>query len=214
MKAQILLADDHTVVREGLRILLEAQPWIEVVAEAATGIEAVASAKRLQPDVAVLDIAMPEMNGIDATEQICAACPGTRVLVLSMHASSEHVFRALRAGATGYVLKESAGAEVVAAVRSVHAGRRYLSQKITDLVVDRIQHKHDPASPLEALSLRERQIMQLIVEGHTSVEVAQRLHLSPKTVETYRARLMHKLGVSDFPSLIKFAITHGVTSPL
>jgi len=153
---------------------------------------------------------MPELNGVEATQQMHDAYPSTQVLILSMHSTTEHIFRALQAGARGYLLKDSAGAEVVDAVRVVHAGRRYLSQKIAATVIDDYIAERHRTSPLESLSSRERQILQLVAEGKSSAEIAAILFLSPKTVDTYRSRLMHKLDIGDLPSLVKFAIQHGV----
>jgi DNA-binding NarL/FixJ family response regulator len=208
---RIVLADDHAVVRDGLRVLLQAQPDIEVVGDAANGREALRLTQQLHPDVVVMDIAMPELNGIEATLQIHDVAPGTQVLILSMHSTTEHIFRALQAGARGYLLKDSAGAEVVDAVRVVHAGRRYLSPKIASTVIDDYISERQRASPLDSLSRRERQILQLVAEGKSSAEAAAMLFLSPKTVDTYRSRMMQKLGIADVPSLVKFAIQHGVT---
>ena len=206
----VLLADDHAVVRDGLRALLEAQTDIEVVGDAANGREVLRLAQQLHPDVVVMDIAMPELNGVEATQQMHDAYPSTQVLILSMHSTTEHIFRALQAGARGYLLKDSAGAEVADAVRVVHAGRRYLSQKIAATVIDDYIAERHRTSPLESLSSRERQILQLVAEGKSSTEIAAILFLSPKTVDTYRSRLMHKLDIGDLPSLVKFAIQHGV----
>jgi len=170
--------------------------------------------QQLRPDVAVVDIAMPELNGIEATREIRQTCPTTQVVILSMHSTAEHIFRALEAGALGYLLKESAGMEVVDAVRAVHAGRRYLSQRIADTVVDdylRQRQAAEAKSPLERLTPRERQVLQLVVEGKSSAEIGDILALSPKTIETYRSRIMQKLGLHDLPSLVKFAIQHGIT---
>jgi DNA-binding NarL/FixJ family response regulator len=164
--------------------------------------------------VAIVDIAMGELNGIEATRQICQISASTRVIILSMHSTTEHIFQALQAGARGYLLKESAGIEVVNAVRAVHAGRRYLSQKISDTVIDDYVSQREFAEargPLAHLSSREREVLQLVVEGRSSAEVAEILSLSPKTVETYRSRLMRKLGIGDLPALVKFAIQHGLT---
>jgi DNA-binding NarL/FixJ family response regulator len=213
MPIRVLLADDHSVVRDGLRALLEAEGDIEVVGMAANGLEAVKKVRELQPDVVVMDLAMPEVNGTEATAQIHDISPATEVLVLSMHSTAEHIFRAFQAGAQGYVLKESAGPEVVAAVRAVRAGKRYLSQKIAGTVVDDYIRERRAATPLESLSRRERQILQLIAEGKSTAETAKVLFLSPKTVDTYRSRMMHKLGVDNFAALVRFAIQHGV-SPL
>jgi len=208
---RIVLADDHAVVRDGLRVLLQAQPDFEVVGDAANGREAMRLTQQLHPDVVVMDIAMPELNGIEATLQIHDVAPATQVLILSMHSTTEHIFRALHAGARGYLLKDSAGAEVVDAVRVVHAGRRYLSPKIASTVIDDYISERQRASPLDSLSRRERQILQLVAEGKSSAEAAAMLFLSPKTVDTYRSRMMQKLGIADVPSLVKFAIQHGVT---
>ena len=201
------------MVRDGLRLLLEAAGDIQVVGDAADGSEALRQMAQLRPDVAVLDIAMPGLNGIEVAQRMPERCPSTQVVILSVHATVEHIFRALQAGARGYLLKEAAGAEVVAAVRAVHAGRRYLSQKISDRLVDDYigQRLAAARSPLESLSPREREVLQLVVEGRSSTEIAEILSLSPKTVETYRSRLMEKLGLSDLPALVRFAIQHGLT---
>jgi two-component system, NarL family, response regulator NreC len=158
-----------------------------------------------------MDIAMPELGGIEAAAQIRDRCPHTHVIMLSMYATAEHVFHALQAGVRGYVVKESAGSEVLLAVRSVQAGGRYLSERIAAIVVEGYVRQHRGTSPLDSLSRRERQILQAVVEGTSSADIARLLALSPKTVETYRARLMQKLGVTDFAGLIRFAIQHGMT---
>lgn len=214
MSISVFLADDHAVVRDGLRYLLEAQPDIDVVGDAANGRQTLQLVKQLCPDVAVMDIAMPELNGIDATHQICRDCPSTQVIILSMYSTAEHVNRALSAGALGFVLKESAGFEVVNAVRAVHSGHHYLSQKLSDRLIDDYLHQREGAdepSPLERLTPREREVLQLVVEGKSSAEIASTLSLSVKTVETYRSRLLHKLEINDIPGLVKFAIQHGLT---
>ncbi len=211
----VFLADDHAVVRDGLGFLLEAQIDIKVIGDAANGRDAVEQVAQLCPDVVLVDIAMPDLNGIEATRQICETCPSAQVVILSMHSTNEYIFRALQAGARGYLLKESAGIEVVNAVRAVYAGHRYLSPKISDQVIDdytRQREVVEAESPLARLSPREREIVQLVVEGQSSAEIAGTLSLSPKTVETYRSRLMQKLGLGDLPSLVKFAIQHGLTS--
>ena len=210
MTIRVLIADDHTIVRDGLRALLEAERDIQVVGDAADGRDVVRQAAQLCPDVALVDIAMPELNGIEASRQIREACPSAQVIILSMHSTAEHIFQALQAGARGYLLKESAGKEVIAAIRAVHAGQRYLSQKISDQALDDYARQREPG-PLARLSPREREILQLVVEGKSSAEIAALLSLSPKTVETYRSRMMDKLGVGDLPGLVKFAIQHGLT---
>lgn len=208
---KVILADDHPVVRDGLRFLLDAQTDIKVVGTAVNGLEAVELATRLCPDVAVMDISMPLLNGIEATQQICTACPQTRVMMLSIHFTSVHIQRALQAGAMGYLLKESAGEEVVEAIRTVYSGKRYLSRKIAESVVEEYV-RQSGGDVLEGLSPRERQVLQLIAEGKTSSDAAKLLYLSVKTVETYRSRLMQKLGLKDMASLVKFAIQHGIIS--
>jgi len=210
----VFLADDHAVVRDGLRFLLEAQEDIKVIGDAVNGRETVSRVVQLCPDVTIIDIAMPELNGIEATRQVVDTCLTTQVIILSMYSTSEHIFRALQAGARGYLLKESAGIEVVNAVRAVYAGRRYLSPKISDKLVDdyvRQRQGSEAKSPLSRLSPREREILQFVVEGKPSAEIADLLSLSPKTVETYRSRLMKKLDIDDLPGLVKFAIQHGLT---
>jgi len=215
MSISVFIADDHAVVRDGLRLLIETQSDMKVVSEASNGREAARQVLHANPDVVIMDLAMPELNGVEATRQIREKCPATKVIILSMHSSSEHIFQALKAGAHGYLLKESAGMEVISAIRVVHSGKRYLSEKIGDVMIDEYIHNREvveTGSPLSKLSTREREILQLVVEGKSSIEIAQTLFISPKTVETYRSRLMQKLGISDLPGLIKFSIQHGITS--
>ena len=211
MTVTVLLADDHAVVRDGLRALHETGD-LQVVATAGNGREAVAEALRLRPDIVIMDIAMPELDGVEATRRIVEKCPETRVLILSMYLSAEHIYRALQAGAQGYVLKESAGEEVVEAIRTLRAGKRYLSHRITETVIDDYLREGANVSPLDSLSLRERDVLQLVVEGRTNAAIAQALSLSPKTVETYRARIMKKLKVRDTVELVKFSMRHGLIS--
>jgi DNA-binding NarL/FixJ family response regulator len=212
LRTRVLLADDHAVVRDGLRVLLEHVGGFEIVGVAGNGRDAVAEAQRLSPDVVVMDIAMPELDGIEATRRILEKCADTKVLILSMYLSSEHLHRAMRAGARGYVLKESAGDEVVDAVRAVQAGKRYLSHKISETMIDDYLRDGVRMSPLDSLSLRERDVLQLVVEGQTNNAIAVKLSLSPKTIETYRTRIMRKLKVQDTVELVKFAMRHGLTS--
>jgi DNA-binding NarL/FixJ family response regulator len=208
MLINVVLSDDHAVVRDGLRMLLDMHPDIQVIGEAADGREAVHLAGLLSPHVMIMDIAMPGLDGIAATREVRTLSPSTQVVMLSMHASLEYVARAVQAGALGYVFKEAASADVIAAVRAAHAGQVYLSQPIATA---RAASRARPGvSPLQSLSTREREILQYVVEGQTSVHIAVLLGISPKTVETYRSRLMHKLGLRDLPSLVKFAIQHGV----
>jgi DNA-binding NarL/FixJ family response regulator len=208
----VILVDDHAVVRDGLRHLIEAQADFRVLAGFGDGRDAVKFANTEHPDVAVVDVAMPGMNGIEVARHIHDACPASRVLMLSMHAELEYIYQSLRAGATGYLIKESAGAELVDALRALHEGRRYFSRKLDSTAIERYVRERGERNPIESLSARERQVMQLIVEGMTSAEVAERLGLSPKSVETYRSRLMAKLQIEDLPGLVKFAIRSGVTS--
>ena len=210
MKITVLLADDHAVVRDGLRVLLQQSADIRVVGEAADGRDAVQLAQELKPDVVIMDITMRELNGIEAARLLRDLCPATHVVMLSMHSNSEHVFRALEAGALGFVVKESAGEEVAAAVRAAHAGQRYLSRVIAGLEPT-LQSRSGRASPLDSLSARERDVLQLVAEGRTSAEIAATVSLSRKTIETYRVRLMKKLKVKSIPELVKFAIEHGLT---
>lgn len=214
MSITVFLADDHAVVRDGLRFLLEAQHDIQVVGDAADGREAVRRAVQLHPNVVIMDIAMPGLNGIEAAQQIRQADPSIQVIILSMYSTLEHVSRALEAGVRGYLLKESAGSEVVRAVREAHMGHRYLSQGISDQVIDDYVRQRGAGEErlLDRLSSREREILQLVVEGKSSAEIAAILSLSPKTIETYRSRMMRKLGVGDIPALVKFAIRHGLIS--
>jgi DNA-binding NarL/FixJ family response regulator len=206
----VLVADDHALMREGLVELLKKYTDITVVATAANGREAVQLAREHRPQVAIFDISMPELNGIDATRELAQQAPGVRVLILSMHAGAQHIMQALAAGAHGYLLKQSASEEVAGAVRAVAAGRRYLSPEVSGVLVK--QRGRPPAvGLLETLSSRERQIMQLVAEGRSSTAIGLDLHLSPKTVDTYRSRLMQKLRVKDVSALIKLAILHGLT---
>jgi DNA-binding NarL/FixJ family response regulator len=209
MKPTILLADDHSVIRFGLRALLEMAD-MQVVAEAADGRDAVRLAQEHTPDVAIFDIAMPGLNGIEAAGLLKARCPQTRVVILSMHSDSEHVHRALAAGACGYVLKGGATDEIVAAVRAVRAGKQYLSPVLASSAPTGGQAA-TARSPLDSLSTRERQVLQLVAEGHSSARIAALVHLSPKSIDTYRSRLMRKLGVADLAGLIRFAVQHGLT---
>jgi len=214
MSITVFLADDHTVVRDGLRALLERQSDIIVIGDTANGREALRQVTNLCPDIVIMDVAMPDLNGIEATKKICEACPSVQVIILSMYSSTLHIERALTAGAHGYLLKESAGIELVNAVRTVYAGHRYLSQKISDKLIDsypRLRQGVSETDPLACLSSREREVLQLIVEGNSNANIASILFLSLKTVETYRTRLMRKLGIKDIPGLIKFAIQHGMT---
>jgi DNA-binding NarL/FixJ family response regulator len=208
MTIRVLLADDHRVITDGLRSLIDSRADMRVVAVAATGLEAVRCAIETAPDIVVMDQAMPEMNGTEAAQKIRGRRPETRVIILSMYSNTEHVHRALQAGANGYVLKSCAGEELVDAIRAVHAGRRYLCTPLAEDLVERMLAGSEDA--LSRLSARERQVLKMLADGCSIVGIATRLSLSRKTVETYRERLMEKLEVRDLPSLVKFAIRRGV----
>lgn len=214
MTINVFLADDHAVMRDGLKLLLATQKDLQVVGEAQNGREAVRLVSQLRPHVVIMDISMPELNGIEATRQIRVICPETRIIILSMHSNSEHVLQALQAGARGYLLKAGAGVEVVQAVCAVHAGERYLSKKVSDQVIDEfllLSEGPNMGKPLAILSSREREVLQLVAEGYSSAEIAEILPLSAKTVESYRSRIMEKLDLKNLTSLVKFAIRHGLT---
>jgi two-component system, NarL family, response regulator NreC len=214
-KLRLLLGDDHTLVRHGLRKILEEQPEWEVVSEVGDGREAVREAIAHQPDVAIIDVAMPLLNGIDATQQIVRRAPQVRVLMLSMHADEAYVMRALQAGATGYMVKDSAGKELLKAVETVAAGRRYFSPAIERLVQDENALRAGTsgfADRYETLSTREREIFQLIAEARSNKEVAALLDISPATVETHRARILQKLDVHNIAEVVLYAVRRGIIS--
>jgi len=212
MQITVLLVDDHSVVRDGLCALLATQSDMRVVGSFGDCREALAFAAQSPPDVAVLDVALQGADGIECAKRIHDQCPDTDILMLSMHASAEYVYQALRVGATGYVLKESAGAELIKAIRAVSGGQLFLSEKIPVREISTYLGGRGWSHPMERITNRERQVLRLIVEGHTSNEVAKLLGLSPKSVDTYRSRIMLKLGISDLPGLVKFAIRHGMTT--
>lgn len=207
-KMRILLADDHSVVRQGFRMILSAQPDFEVVAEAANGREAVEMAEKTKPDVVVIDVSMPELNGIEATRRIMAANDRIRVLALSMHRDSVYVREILRAGAVGYLLKDAVENDFLNAVRAVARGEGYLSPAVADAVlVDYRKHVKDP---IDLLSSREREVLQMIAEGKTNKEIANILNLSVYTVEAHRGRIMEKLNLHSGSELVRFALRHGL----
>jgi DNA-binding NarL/FixJ family response regulator len=211
MSISVFVADDHAIVRDGLVALLRTHPGIEIVGTASDGREAVAKVRQAKPRVVILDISMPELNGIDAARQIIASLPETLIVMLSMHSGAQYVFQALEAGARGYLLKESASAEIVDAVRAVDRGQRFLSRKAAEIVAQGITERQG-VSALDSLSRREREVLRLVADGYSSAKIGELLHLSPKTVDSYRSRLMQKLQVNQLAGLIKFAIQHGVTT--
>ena len=215
MSTTILLVDDHRIVREGLRTLLGQQPDLEVVGEAADGREAVTQARLLKPDVIVMDIAMPELNGVEATRLILAELPTARIVALSMYADRRFVAEILRAGALGYVLKDGAFEELALAIRTITEGKTYLSPSIAGLVVEELmQRTSAPGSPsLGGLTPRERQVLKLLADGMRPREIAQDLSISVKTVEVHKQNLINKLEIHTASELTRFAIREGLTTP-
>lgn len=218
MPISVLIADDHQIVRDGLRTMLAREIDIEVIGEAHTGREAISLSRTLRPDVVVMDIGMRELNGIDATRQLLSEVPDAKVLALSMHCDRRYVGDMLAAGASGYIVKDSAFEELAKAVRTIAGGGRYLSAAVADLVVedyvDRMNGRVSEVSGggVRRLSPREREVLQLIAEGHSTKQVAAELHLSVKTVETHRRQIMDKLGIFNLAGLIKFALREGLAS--
>lgn len=207
-KIRILLADDHAVVRQGFRMILAAQPDIEVVGEAANGRDAVELAEQLRPDVVVMDVAMPELNGIEATRRLASLSPHTRVLALSMHKDSTYVREILRAGARGYLLKDSFDADLLAAVRAIGRGEGYLSPAVSDAVLS--DYRKQVTDPIDLLTSREREVLQMIAEGKTNKEIATILNLSVYTVDAHRGRIMEKLNLHATGELVRFAMRKGL----
>ncbi|MCJ7831724.1 MAG: response regulator transcription factor [Dehalococcoidia bacterium] len=211
-KTTVVLADDHAIVRQGLRAVLEATSEFTVVGEVADGLQVPEVVDRLRPNVLVLDLMMPGLNGLEITRQVSKRCPQTRVVILSMHADEPYVLEALRNGATGYVLKEASTTEVAQAVREVAAGRRYLSQPLSERAIEAYAEKAQ-AAPLdlyETLTTREREILQLCAEGYSSTEMAARLGISPRTADTHRANIMRKLGLQGQTDLVRYALRRGI----
>ena len=209
MSTRVLIADDHGIVRGGLKLLLERQPDIEVVGEAADGAEAVERALALRPDLAILDVSMPLLTGIQATHEIKRHAPEIDVLVLSMHDDERYVFEALKAGASGYVLKREADQDLVDAVRSVARGEPFLTNAATETLV-REWMADETTGPREPLSQREQEVLKLIAEAHTNRAIGEILHLSEKTVESHRGNILRKLGMRDRVELVRYAIRRGL----
>jgi DNA-binding NarL/FixJ family response regulator len=211
---RVLLADDHTLVRAGIRGLLAGLQDIDVVGEAGDGQEALRLSDELRPDVVLLDVGLPGLNGLEVAGRLATLDSSIRVVILSMHVSEEYVLRALRAGCAGYLLKASAVSELELAIRAVTGGETYLSPAVSRPVVDDYVRRTGGATdPLEALTPRQREVLQLVAEGNSTKEVAQRLGLSPKTVETHRAQLMERLGLHEVSGLVRFAMRVGLISP-
>jgi len=215
MGIRILLADDHRIVIEGLKKLLEQEPDMEVVGESGNGLLAIDASRELGPDIVIMDIGMPDLNGIEATRQIVRECRGTKVIGLSMHSAEKYVKQMLKAGAWGYLLKDCAGDELVTAVRMVAGGRKYLSPTVANVVLD--SYAHEPmeqgGSAFAVLTQREREVLQLLAEGRTTKQIGRSLHISPKTVEAHRLRVMGKLNMNSVAKLTKYAVMEGLTRP-
>ena len=214
-RLRILLADDHTLLRQGLRKILQERPDWEVVAEASDGREAVRQTLAVQPDIAILDIGMPLLNGIEATRQIVRRLPDIRVLILSMHANEAYIIQALKAGAKGYLLKDSADTDLIRGVAAVASGKSFFSPAVAKVMLDDyVRHLTEKgiADRFDSLSEREREIFQLVAEGHSNKEIAELLSVSPTTVETHRAHILQKLDVHNTAELVLYAVRRGVIS--
>ena len=214
MSMRIILADDHKIIRDGLNSLLAQEQDIEVVAQAKTGHETVELVAKFLPDVVIMDIAMPDMNGIEATRHIINSFENVKIIALSMHSDRKFVIEMLKAGASGYLLKNCAFEELANAIRTVTAGKTYLSPSITDLVVDNYVRGSGDNEPsvFSVLTRREREVLQLLAESKTTKQVAIILHISPKTVETHRLKIMKKLDLNNMAALTKYAVREGLTS--
>lgn len=214
MSTRVIVADDHTIVRHGLTNLLQQDAEFEVIAEAENGQTTVELAREMLPDIVVMDVGMPDLNGIDATQQIIRDNPKVKVLALSMHSGKKFVMAMLKAGASGYLLKDCALEELTNALRTIVEGKTYLSPSITDVVIQNYVHPTagDDQSAFSVLSQREREVLQLMSEGNTTKQIAMQLHISPKTVEGHRLRLMTKLDIDNVAQLTKYAIQEGLTS--
>jgi len=208
----VVLADDHAIVRRGIRAVLEATAEFAVVAEVSDGLQVPEVVERLRPNILVLDLMMPGLNGLEITRQVRSRCPQTQVIILSMHADEAYVVEALRNGAAGYVLKEASTTEIAQAVREIAAGRRYLSQPLSERAIKvYVEKAHaTPMDAYETLTTREREVLQLCAEGYSSTEIATRFGISPRTADTHRANLMRKLGLQGQTDLVRFALRRGI----
>lgn len=215
-KTRVLLAEDHTIVRKGLRSLLDKETGIEVVGEAEDGREAIVKAEELHPDVVVMDIAMPGLNGLEATRQIKKRFSDMKIIILTMHANEEYILQSLKAGASGYLVKKAAPAELISAINAVHKGNSFLSPSISRTVIDEYIRRSKEISEgeegFEQLTVREREVLQLIAEGRKTREIAELLYISIKTVETHRAHIMNKLDIHSTAELTRYAIRKGIIS--
>jgi len=213
-KVRVLVADDHTIVRQGLVGILKASEEVEVVAEASDGSEAVEKALKTKPDVAVLDVSMPRLSGIEAARRIHEALPATRLLVLTMHDDEEYILKMVRAGASGYLLKDGAASELLAGIRALKAGKTYFGPHATKALAEAFTRDRpaEPADPYERLTDREREVFQLVVEGKTNPEIGEVLFISAKTVDNHRTRLMEKLGLHSTAELVRYAARHKLLS--
>jgi DNA-binding NarL/FixJ family response regulator len=205
-----LLADDHTILRKGVRMLLDSQPDIEVIGEAKTGREAISEARRHHPDIVIMDVSMPELNGIEGTRQICDEMLNTKVIGLSMHKDAVYVREILRAGARGYLLKDSEDDDLLKAIRAVHRGEAFLSPAISDAVLT--DYRKHVSNPIDQLTSREREILTMIAEGKSNKEIATGLSLSVYTVESHRGSVMEKLNLHNTGDIVRFALRNGLTS--
>jgi DNA-binding NarL/FixJ family response regulator len=214
MSIKVLLVDDHAIIREGLRSLLEKQPELEVIADTDDGRKAIELVRELLPDIVIMDITMPGLNGIEATRQITAEFPDVKVIALSIHSKRRFVADMLSAGATGYILKECLFDELVQAIKAVAAGGRYLSPRITDVVVSDYVKRLSATteSPFEALKSRQREVLQLVAEGKSTKQIALELHVSTKTIEANRRQIMEKLNIHSVAELTKYAVREGLTT--
>lgn len=212
MPIKIILADDHKIVRQGLRTMLEKESDIEVMGEADDGRMAVRLARELSPQVVIMDVGMPDLNGIEATRQVLAECPGIKVIALSMHSDRRFVMNMLKAGASGYLLKDSAFEELATAIRMVLTNKIYLSTEIANVVIKDYLQGGGDESVFSVLSPREREVLQLMAEGKSSRQIADHLNISVKTVETHRMQIMHKLQIFSVAELTKYAIREGLSS--